>query len=210
MFSAAYAVRQSIGAQVACKLALEHFVSGVLDSFESTLGQSAEPGQATIEAAFKRANSSVYDFGHKLAAGGRLAAALFGLVIQSQSVTLGRVGSWSSYLLRDGVVYPFFEETPAFDSVDGEDHFVGAKSLVTIETASVPLAARDVLVTTASCLDAEALRALTEICAETSRTTDAPKGLCQQIAAISEFPLLFFAYIGPEAIYLDQVSEGGL
>jgi hypothetical protein len=100
------AFSKSIGAQVACKLSLEHFIEGTLDFFKNPKEAEILPQQtltqALLESAFRKANISVYEFGHKLSAGGRMAASLIGLVIKDNLVTAGRVGAWSAYLLRGG------------------------------------------------------------------------------------------------------------
>lgn len=61
-----------------------------------------------LEKAFKAADDSVYQFGHKLAAGGRLSTSLIGLVIEKNLIAAGRVGHGNAYLCREGEVFPFF------------------------------------------------------------------------------------------------------
>src|SRR4051812_17335992 len=56
--------RENIGSQVACKLAIEHFVEGVLDRFsggpeEDSTEAGSELSVEVLEMAFRRANSSV-------------------------------------------------------------------------------------------------------------------------------------------------------
>src|SRR4051794_26630480 len=66
LIAASTAVRESIGSQVACRLALEHFVNGVLSFFEDgrhanqtgSDGVQDEISQEILEAAFKNANAS--------------------------------------------------------------------------------------------------------------------------------------------------------
>lgn len=143
--------RDNIGSQVACKLAIEHFVQSVLDELPSTSEEESvdegDPSVRVLEAAFKRANSSVYSFGHKLAAGGRMGASLIGLVISSRSVGAARAGEGAAYLMRQGEMFPFFEERPKVEVPEQlQEQLVGAHSLVSVELASVPLEPEDLVV----------------------------------------------------------------
>ncbi len=140
------AARVSLGNQVACKLALQHFVDGVLeylDSPDDTAGSDqTESCLRVLESAFKNANSSVYSFGHKLAAGGRMAASLLGLVIEDNSIAVGRVGAASAYLARRGELFPFFEPP---DPEAAPEALVGSQSMVSVELASVPIEEGDLI-----------------------------------------------------------------
>ena len=211
--SCAAAVRTGIGSQVACKLSLEHFVNGVLDFY----GKPHDRAQDTVssvsvevlEAAFKSANTSVYEFGHKLAAGGRLAACLLGLVIEDDVIAAGRAGAGSAYLFRQGELFPFFETK---EIAQGEDTWVGSQSLVTVELASVPIQESDRLVVFSQTLresqeerlrhvlsDAEELSAeVLELVVK--NTVDAPHELAFACAA----------QLGPKTIYLSEPLPDGL
>lgn len=153
-FGGSTAARESIGGQVASKLALEHFIEGMLDYFHpapqgrgerETETVSAENLQA-IEVAFKRANNSVYTFGHKLAAGGRMAASLIGVIFQENVVSIGKVGGACAYLARGGELYPFFDAGSEDNTPDdGAGLYVGSASLVSVQLSSVRLEERDAL-----------------------------------------------------------------
>lgn len=210
VLAGASAIRSSLGAQVACKLSLDHFVEGVLSYLaraEGPLTHNTEVSQAVLEAAFKQANTSVYDFGHKLAAGGRLAASLIGLVIEDSVVAAGRVGEWSAYLLREGMIFPFFDD--AAGEIDashgGNDRFVGAKSLVTIETATVPVQEEDTIFIFSSLLDDQQLRLLSLACEDYQASLASGAWLSEQLFIDSDNPgIVLTAHIGPDAIYLED------
>lgn len=206
------ATRKSLGAQVACKLSLDHFTEGVLDHFEehpAPLTTDLEISQAVLEAAFKRANTSVYDFGHKLAAGGRLAASLIGLVIEDSVVAAGRVGEWSAYLLRRGVLYPFFDDSAAFtEATETDDRFVGAKSLVTIETATVPVEAADVIFIVSALLTDQQIRLLSIAAEDYVEEAKTSAWLSEQLfPEDSDIGIVLTAAIGPDAIYLANAVD---
>ncbi|MCB0334190.1 MAG: hypothetical protein KDD55_11860, partial [Bdellovibrionales bacterium] len=148
VFAGARAVKQSIGSQVACKLSLEHFIEGILDYFGGGFSEEdfteEEPSLRALEAAFKRANKSVYSFGHSLAAGGRMAAAFIGLVLEDDMIASGRVGNGSAYLYRAGELFPFFDSTGQEEGAHQEG-YLGTQSLVSVELASVATEPHDVL-----------------------------------------------------------------
>jgi hypothetical protein len=248
VMAGAVAVRSSIGSQVACKLALQHFVASVLDYFDppkapdscakvpetpSMAANSAEfhaqeaPAPVVslelLERAFKAANDSVYQFGHKLAAGGRLSTSLIGLVIEKNLIAAGRVGHGNAYLCREGEVFPFFETIldPHLGNVaqPGQltDGYVGSQSMVSVELASVPLRPHDVIFLCAEPLDAFGERELYGVLDDLGVTySDRPREpstfVCDQLVqslypAASEIPFAMLAVVGPETIYLKASSS---
>lgn len=196
------AVKASIGSQIACRLCLEHFVDGTLQYYER-LGaeEPAEATQAVLESAFKRANTAVYEFGHKLAAGGRLASAMIALVIEEGGVSAGRVGAMSAYLHRGVSLYPFFIEPPAESG-----GFMGANSIVTIETASVDIEGGDTILLFSRVLDERQEQQLLDSLAQHA----VRRGAFERVVVPRLFPdaeeleFALFASIGPEAIYLSE------
>lgn len=144
------AVRDSVGSQVACKLGIEHFVEGVLDFFkdrDSAHSDDSQPNRElsvkVLEAAYRRANRSVYEFGHKLSAGGRMSASLLGVVIEDDVVVAGRVGLGGAYLFRNKELYPFFDQSALQKRPKSE---LGVNSLVAVELASIRAAESDIIV----------------------------------------------------------------
>ena len=211
------AVASRLGSQVAYKLALEHFVDGVLDFYEGRRTQvsaqavGAAPATAleestnelsveVLEAAFKRANRSVYDFGHKLAAGGRLAASLLGLVIEDDIVAAGRVANGAAYLVRSGEVLPFFEKRVA--AVEESD-CVGANSMVEVELASIPLQEADCIVAVSEALSPAQERVLKGKLLEGEG--DLAASLVAALGEGSQPAFTLVARIGPKAVYLEDV-----
>jgi serine/threonine protein phosphatase PrpC len=203
MFAGSSAARHSLGGQVAFKLGLEHFLEAGLEFFDKG-GRAAAPDDPSeetlqmLESAFRRANNSVYQFGHRLAAGGRLAASLLGIVIERDFVAAGRVGEGSAYLFRRGELFPFFELPK------GDEQYIGSNSVVSVELASVPLEQHDrVLVFS---------RALTQ-----GEEAEMVRGLSGarhpgDLARLSDgvVPNLVWglgAQLGPQTIYLTQVAS---
>lgn len=249
VMAGAGAVRRSIGGHVASKLALQHFVEAVLDGFsnDGARGESKDsyplvPSTADertplalrlVEEAFRAANHSVYQFGHKLAAGGRLAASLIGVVIEDGVIAAGRVGLGNAYLCRDMEVFPFFEthagispESQGADTLSGNpsvpeglpiDGFVGTQSLVSVELASVPLHPRDVVFLSAEALDSHGERELYGVLEDygfievpearpRQRSAFGCEKIVQALYPNSEMlPFAMIAVVGPEAFYLAPV-----
>lgn len=211
------AARESIGSQVACRLALEHFVDGVLDFYEKqdrAKNVKAQPDEeislGVLEAAFKRANSSVYHFGHQLAAGGKMAASLIGLVIEERIVAAGRVASGSAYLLRGGELFPFFESGEVQRSDPTLGAFVGANALVAVELASVPIQESDTVIVFSRKLNSEQEGVLLEAVRGIERFSNDNCAFIVRALFPGKDDIAFSmtATIGPETIYLNKALNG--
>ncbi|MBX7143081.1 MAG: protein phosphatase 2C domain-containing protein [Oligoflexia bacterium] len=217
VFAGSVAARESIGAQVACKLALEHFVEGVLDFFTR---RRVEQGALSLEAlstavlenAFKSANTSVYAFGHRLAAAGRMAASLLGLVVQDTTVAAGRVGPGAVYLFRDGELFPFFEERQFSNRDIESERLIGAHSIVSVELSSISIAPRDVLFAISEPLSKDQELQLAVLLAElqslesTAATVeDYSRRVSKRLFGVERsFDFQLLALAGPEAVLLTQ------
>jgi hypothetical protein len=207
--AAAVAGRDNIGGQVACKLALEHFLESLLDVVApvglTTIEQFEDYYVGHIETAFRRANTSVYDFGHKLAAGGRMAASLVGFYLQERVVAIGRAGTVSAYLLRGSEVCPFFTESLDGDKLPG---FLGENSIVTVELSSIELRPHDVIIVLPTLLDSEQQAALRTYVFSNSlnREHDLFEIVKVLYPNTENIGFVLQAVIGPEVIYLKQVK----
>lgn len=232
VFAGSSAVRDSVGSQVAYRMALDYFMQGVESCFtEKGLGaDSLGPEELTVkvvEDAFRLANSSVYSFGHKLSAGGRMAATLLGVVIDQGRLATGRVGFGSVYLLRQGQLYPFFETPEADvdrvgdanefpdDIASRKVSFVGANALVDVELASVDLQEGDVvcafsrpLTTLNETLLFESLETLQSEGFPLQPLPEVAERLCKDVFTEPEsLSFAFVASVGPNAIYCAQPLE---
>ena len=205
----AAAVRDSIGSQVASKLSLQHFTEGVQQFYGKLATEPREETQISLgvlEEAFRNANSLVYNFGHKLAAGGRMAASLISVVLEAGVMASGRVGPGSSYLCRRGEIFPFFEPKAAADDLPG-DSYLGAHSLVSVELASVSLEGGDKVLMFSEQLDIYQEREIGSIVSE----LEADGSLSAQAVVSRLFPdggSMSFAMllsVGPQTIFLNDV-----
>ena len=230
VFAGSSAIRDSLGSHVAYRLALDYFVVGVEHHYSSSVGQSRSLGEeegviAVLEEAFRSANTSVYGFGHKLAAGGRMAASLLGVVIEGGRLATGRVGFGSVYLFRGGELFPFFEapeggDTQVGDAKEQPDEyhtrncsFIGSNAMVDVELASVVLQPEDIvcvfsrpLTTLNETLLFEFLDNLRIDSREASRNAGTAERLCSDVFTEPEtLSFAMVACVGPDSIFCSQV-----
>lgn len=214
----AVAARDNLGGHVACKISLERFVEAMLDGaadFSRNVPESAsmtvieDRCVAIIEDAFRRANNSVYEFGHKLAAGGRMAASLIGFYLKDRAVAVGRAGNASAYLLRGAEVCPFFTDSAATERSTG---FVGENSVVTVELSSIAARAHDIIVVFPSLLSEVQKKTLANHAfrAEVARAVDVAAMVKDMYPDQQTVPFVLQAQIGPEVIYLNKAMGLGV
>jgi hypothetical protein len=214
----AWAVRDGIGSQVASKLALEHFVEGVLQFYESgktyTPLEGEEPPSEVslqvLETAFRAANAAVFEFGTKLAAGGRMSASLIALVMEAESLAAARAGGGTAYLYRAGEIFSFFEqnERKADDPTLG--YYIGAQPLVSVELAAVPLQESDTIFVFPCSLTSAQETALKEFAGVIDFTRpESCELLCRRLFGEDGIvlPFAIAARLGPEVIYLGRPLE---
>lgn len=162
-----------------------------------TLGDGAREDQCAqvLEQAFRTANRVVYEFGHKLVAGGRLGASLVGVIVHEGAVSVGRVGEAEVFLVREGHLFPFFENDAPASAANGD--LVGSRFLVSVELASVRLEPFDQLLTFAPSL-AEAER--NRLKERVSESLDLEVDICGLLA--NQGGTAALVEIGPDSIYL--------
>lgn len=197
------AARASIGSQVACRLALEHFSQALLEYYAESK-PAAEDNSEALETAFREANRSVYSFGHSLAAGGRMAAVFLAIIIRSGSFAAGRVGGGSAYLLREGELYSFFEQVPE-NQERSEDTFLGSRSLVAVDLANVPAEANDKVfvfseeLTTQEEADLKSIALDSKVISDSNPAEAVSRYL---FSTPSSLGFCFAVFLGPDALFL--------
>ena len=212
VLSVSTAAKDSISSQVACKLGLEHFVDGVLDYYENNFPeqdkQSVENTRSisleVLETAFKKANTSVYQFAHKLAAGGRMASTLMGVVLEDKIIAAGKVGPGNVFLFRKGELFPFFENNQSPRGDIAHETLIGAHSFVSVELASVPAEEGDrIIVFPFTVKDDEKAELKKLLTSSDSLPEDISAYICKHIFPdVYKIPFGACAEIGPDTIYL--------
>ena len=209
VFGGTVAGRESLSGQIACRLALEHFSDGVLRFFEkNSERKSGIPSNSltveVLETAFREANDAVYQFGHSMAAGGRMAATLLGLVVHNQVAACARVGQGSVYLVRGGEAFSFFE-TQVVKTPGPNQQYVGGNSLLQVELASIGIESGDILIASSEVIPQEG------VLADFFREYDFDNGKPAYDLCHFVFPELQNAHfvaatrVGADAIYLSEV-----
>jgi len=205
-FAASQAVQDSIGSQVACRLALEHFTEGTIDFCSAgAIDQSRPAAVQALEAAFKRANQSVYSFSHGLAAGGRLAASLIGLVLFKDLLAVARVGSHSAYLIRSGELFELFEDLDQSGNKEREHGGVGTQARVEVEVSSLMIEADDTFVVIPRPLDKDDQKLLLSV-VEDLEPLEIGNAAAETAGFVCsdprDLPYLFLSRIGSRAHFL--------
>ena len=205
-------VQGGLGSRVACKLALEHFVEGVSDYYQSDLDQSSDINEqvdgslnaTVLEQAFREANTSVYDFSHKISSGGQLSASMLGVVAQDDYISVGKVGVGSAYLVRDGELYPFFEEAD-----DAQAH-IGANASASLQISTIPVEGDDLFVIISETLKPFEEVMLGEIASMYDDIKESPASYFAKklFPTLKDLPLLMLARFGPQAVFLKKAVNG--
>lgn len=230
VFAGTTAVAEGIGSQVAYRLGLEYFVKGVLDAVPASQPLSDEDAVTrVVENAFRTANSSVYNFGHRLAAGGRMAASMIACIVDGRHLVCGRVGFASVYLFREGQLFPLFPNDDVDTSILGDISeelvaapdqrfsYIGSHAIVDVNIASVHLEPLDTIVSFSrplTSLNETLLFQYLEMTAEGhrgasfSQSVRRAEDLCLDV--FTEPDLVSFCCLlsmGPDAIYCSKVVE---
>lgn len=209
--AATSAAGDGIGGQVAARLALEHFQEGIMQHAGAAAHSPPTADERAItllESGFKAANSGVYAFGHKLAAGGRMTSVLLAMVLLDGVIAAGRVGGGGVYLMRAGSLFPFFHEPTEFERQarsHANDNFVGAHALVSVELASVPLQPYDRIVGTSMSIDRNVQSELGAALEEYPQGVLPDFTLLMQhvMGRTTELPFATLLVAGEESVFLD-------
>ena len=134
-----------------------------------------------------------------------MSASLLGVVIEDQIAAAGRVGDSSVYLYRENELFPFFETVaPENEDVINEG-FVGANSLVSVELASVPVQANDVLLAFSRSLSVQKEKLLKSTLFNKNFKLDCQLILEKVFTSDNEPDYLIVANLGPETLYLKEI-----
>lgn len=156
-------VRGTITSQIAVKMA---FDAALERSLDPTLGKTTSPlASAVVREAFKEANARVYQYGHRMGAGGTMAASGVLAALADGRFTVGRVGSYEGFLFRAGAITPLFEpaEAQPRPTAGVLTRFIGANAQILVDLASLEVRDEDIIVFTTATLDSAALRICEEL-----------------------------------------------
>jgi serine/threonine protein phosphatase PrpC len=206
--AAGQTVLGGVGSKVAVRLAVDYLVeAGITRVEQLKAAPGSEPAQEhaqrILEAGFKAANSAVYDFGHKLSAGGRMAASLVGISVRNSIIAAARVGSGSGYIYREGVLAAFFEssEFEALNESQQRDRALGINSLVAVDLASLALKPNDLIVVLSRELEVHEVQQLRYALGVLS-SSEICQALQLELGKLRPLSFIFSLRVGPEALYL--------
>ncbi len=199
--------RDTVSGTIASKLALDHFISAITEVLSKPSAHDPESRVVSaLEYAFKEANRNVYEFGHQLAAGGRMGTSLMAIVVERGVIAIGKTDAGSVYIVRNGEVVPFFIE--AHRDSQMSPNFVGLNSLVNVEVSSLPLQSGDEILGFSKTLSVDEEMKLVDsvqigLIGAGSNIPNAHEHL---FADRKEVPVMLDISVGPEGIYLAEVA----
>ncbi len=136
-----------ITAQIAVKMSVDAMVDQALSAVESPQASEHPFASEIVRRSFKEANTQVYQYGHRIGAGGRISATGMLLAVADGRCTVGRVGDYQGFLLRGNKLSPLFEDLHATTSGPGAlSRYIGANAQILVDLASVVVALGDRIV----------------------------------------------------------------
>lgn len=186
--------------------------------------QDREPQLLLLEQAFKVSNREIYDLGHRLGAGGRLGAALLGLVVMDDFVATGRVGGSALYLFRQGELFPFFapKDSKILDGtkissstntpeLSAPELLVGQNSVISVELSSIPIEEGDtIMIFPRELSNAQQESLISDLSDPSSDKRSEEERLAERffrdLYIAQEIELVATLKIGPQAIYLSKAE----
>ncbi|MFN8389635.1 MAG: PP2C family serine/threonine-protein phosphatase [Bdellovibrionota bacterium] len=160
-------LRGSITSQIAVKMSSD---AAIARATEIASTHTTEDGAATevVRESFKSANSEVYQYGHRMGAGGKMGATGLIAGVAGAKLAVGRVGAYEGFLCRDRSIVPIFEPHAAAKPEHAPGmlaRFIGANAQILVDLAAVKLKDNDLIVLT-TLQDNPQVRAAVEAAAE--------------------------------------------
>lgn len=131
--------------QIAVKISRDAIVDA---AFEACVSEELNllPADDLLTTAFKAANDSVYEYSHRMAAGGSFAAKAVAAIFDERQLSVAHLGASDSFLLRDGTLLSFFDRPAAQAAVPSEGllaRFIGANAKIAVDLSSLEVQAGD-------------------------------------------------------------------
>lgn len=183
-------LRTKLGSQVAARLAIDKFLESLSNSSDI---------DDRLEKAFAFANSAIYEFGHKLAAGGRMSTTLVAVCIENGEAHCARVAGGDVLLYRRGQIFSFFDDAP----IETEAGLGGA-SLVSVQLSNIELNEFDKIIFLSNSLPQQRKPRLLDYL-EVDRGDS--KGLLREVFPFpDEQDFVGIVNIGPNVIFLNETN----
>lgn len=142
-------VTVGLGSQIAVTMARDGVITEGPAAAASFAGTETEALEI-VRSVFREANTRVYEYGHRMAAGGQVSAKGIVAVFDGERMSIGQAGECQSFLWRGGKLMPFFAESGTKERPSGGvlERFVGANAKILVDLATVKVRDGDVLVVT--------------------------------------------------------------
>ncbi|MCB0345884.1 MAG: hypothetical protein KDD66_12265 [Bdellovibrionales bacterium] len=160
--------------QIAVKMSTEAILTAGFDAFRDS-ESSPEPIEL-IKAGFKTANDKVYEYSHRMAAGGTFAAKAIVAAIDHERVTLGQLGGCEGFLLRDGTLLSFYQSSTIEPGAPRDAllaRFIGANVKIAVDMSSMDAEIGDRIAICTRALGAEKREILAAVLAEADNAKEA-------------------------------------
>lgn len=103
---------------------------------------------ALVQAALRQANDRVYEYGHRMAASGQVAALGYLAACDGDTVSIGRIGPFESWIWRQGRLTRFHEKIPKERDMPVLQRAIGLHSRILVDLSSVNVREGDMILMT--------------------------------------------------------------
>ena len=144
-------VHASLGSHIAVKMARDALMGEAVDAVSRPADPATGVALEVIRGVFREVNAKVYDYGHRMAAGGQVSAKGLIAVCDGERVSIGQAGEYESFLQRGGKIMPFFDRSGAAEIKKHGgvlDRFIGANAKILVDLASVAVREGDFVIVT--------------------------------------------------------------
>ncbi len=144
-FAALYGTRQNISSQIAVQMSIDAFVERAQETAASPPDSSLPLASVIVREAFKEANTRVYQYAHRMGAGGTMGAVGAAACYHSGRFTMARVGPFAGYFLRKKETTLLFEQSEKQSAAGTLTRFIGANAQILVDMATLEISPGDLL-----------------------------------------------------------------
>ncbi len=189
--------------QIAVKMSAE----AIVEAGFTAAGESHD-ASSIVAASFKSANDKVYEYSHRMAAGGSFAAKAVLAAIDRSRICVGQLGGCTAFLLRDGTLLDFFQNNSIQADAPRDTllaRFIGANVKIAVDLASMDAQAGDRIAVCTRVLGKEKREALGSLLAQSDSARTAADSILQNCLASSSLvgesfvrPMMFVLFVNGE------------
>lgn len=174
LISALECTKESLTSRIAVRIGTDALVEKSADEVTSN-------ATTIVRQALKEANSRVYEYSHRMGAGGKMGASGLVAVFDGSSFTVGKVGAYLGYAWRSNEFVSLFKDERSEQS-GVLDRFLGANVQVLVDLATVPTQPGDICLITNVLLSLDTQQDITA----GIRAKISSRGLCNLVVESEE------------------------